>query len=170
MLRNNAPSSIKDSRALVKPDPLLPIPISIIIASIFTVYPVSASWSIWRPEFMLMLTLFWVMSQPKWCGVWFAFFIGFLTDLMLDSHIGTHAFVFVLLTFTARFLTRNKRILTFPSRWIIATIVVFLNFVLFFLFHRMSGNIVPLWFWSPIIPSILAWPFICILLKRWRGA
>ncbi len=169
MPRNNASSSISDSRALVKPDPLLPIPVSILIASIFTVYPMSSSVSIWRPEFMLMLTLFWVMSQPKWCGVWFAFVIGIIADLMLDSHLGTHAFVYVLLTFAARFLTRNKRMLTFPSRWIIAAIVIFLNFVLLFLFHRMSGNIVPLWFWSPIIPSILAWPVICFLLKRWHG-
>ena len=170
MPRNNASSSITDSRSLVKPDPLLPIPISLVVGSVLTVYPVSSSMSIWRPEFMLLLTLFWVMSQPKWCGVWFAFVVGFMTDLMLDSHLGTHIFVFVLLTFAARFLTRNKRILTFPSRWIIATIVIFLNFVLLFLFYRMNGNIVPLWFWSPIIPSILVWPLICIVLKRWRGA
>ncbi len=170
MLRNNASSSLKDSRALVSPDPLLPIPISIVIGSVLTVYPMASSWSIWRPEFMLMLTLFWVMNQPKWCGVFFAFLIGFVTDLMLDSHLGTHAFVYVLLTFAVKFFTRNKRILTFPSRWIIATVVIFLSSVILFLFHRMSGNIVPLWFWSSIIPSILTWPLICFLLKRWRGA
>jgi rod shape-determining protein MreD len=170
MLRNNAPKSLNDSRGLVKSDPLLPIPISLLIASVLTVYPMSSSLSIWRPEFMLMLTLFWVMNQPKWCGVWFAFVIGFMTDLILDSHLGSHAFVFVLLTFAATFLTRNKRMLTFPSRWIIAAIVIFFNFVVFFLFNRMSGNIVPLWFWSPIIPSILAWPLICFLLKRWGRA
>lgn len=170
MPRNNASSLITDRRALVKPDPLLPIPMSILAASILTVYPMASSWSIWRPEFMLLLTLFWIVSQPKWCGIWFAFFIGFITDLMLDSHLGIHAFVYVFLIFAARFLTRNRRMLTFSSRWIIAVVVIFLNFFLFFLFHRMSGNIVSLWFWSPIIPSILAWPVICFLLKRWRGA
>ncbi len=170
MPRNNASSSISDSRALVKPDPMLPIPISIVVASVLIAYPIPPSWSIWRPEFMLLLTLFWVMNQPKWCGVWFAFFVGIITDLMLDSHLGTHAFVFVLLTFLARFLTRNRRILTFLSLWIIASIVIFVDLILFFLFQRMTGNVVPLWFWSPLIPSILMWPVICFFLKRWRGA
>jgi hypothetical protein len=40
MLRNNVSSSISDSRSLIKPDPMLPIPISIVVASMLIAYPI----------------------------------------------------------------------------------------------------------------------------------
>ncbi len=169
MLHNKSQTSVFDTRALLKPDPMLPIPISILITAVLIAYPVSPSWNVWRPEFMLLITLYWVMNQPKWCGVWFAFLVGMTTDLILGSHLGLHAFVYVLLTFSARFLTRNRRMLTYLSLWIIASIVVFLDLVLLFLYQRMIGNVVQLWFWSPLIPSILVWSVICFFLKRWKG-
>ncbi|AXI03089.1 rod shape-determining protein MreD [Aquirhabdus parva] len=169
MSRNNPSSSIKDSRSLSKPDPMLPIPVSLLIGTILTVYPVPYTWLAWRPELMLMLTLFWVMVQPKWCGIWFAFFVGLLTDFMLDSQLGLHAFVFVVLSFLAKFFMRNKRMLTFLNLWIISTVAVLSNLILLFIFQRISGNVLSLWFWGPLLPSIIVWPLIYTFLKRWRG-
>ncbi len=169
MSRNNSPSSIKDGRSIGKPDPLLPIPMSLLIGVILTVYPVPYAWLTWRPEFMLMLTLFWVMVQPTWCGIWFAFFVGLLTDFMLDSQLGLHALVFVVLSFLAKFFMRHKRMLTFLNLWIISTIAVLANLMILFIFQRMSGNIVSFWFWGPLLPSIVIWPLIYTCLKRWRG-
>ncbi len=168
MLHNKGQTSAFDTRELLKPDAMLPIPISIVIGSVLIAYPVSPAWNVWRPEFMLLLVLYWVMNQPKWCGVWFAFLVGITTDLLLDSHLGLHGFAYVLLMFSARFLTINRRVLTYFSLWIIASIVVFMDLVLSFLYQRMMGNVVQLWFWSPLIPSILMWPVICFFLKRWR--
>jgi rod shape-determining protein MreD len=169
MSRNKSQTSVFNTQALLKPDAMLPIPISIAVGTLLIAYPVAPALNIWRPEIMLLIVLYWVMHQPKWCGVWFAFLTGITTDLMLDSHLGLHAFVFVLLTFSARYLTRNRRVLTYTSLWIIASIVVFMDLVLFFLYQRMTGNAVQLWFWSPLLPSILMWPVICFLLKRWKG-
>jgi len=168
MSRNNASGSIQD-RALGKPDPLLPIPVSLLIGGLLTVYPLPYSWMAWRPELMLMLTLFWVLLQPKWCGVWFAFIVGILTDFLLDSPLGEHALVFVIVTFLARFLTRNKRMLTFGNVWIIAGASVLVSLMMLFVFQRITGNVLSLWFWGPLIPSILVWPILYTFLKRWRA-
>ena len=169
MSRNNASGSIQD-RALGKPDPLLPIPVSLLIGGLLTVYPLPYGWMAWRPELMLMLTLFWVLLQPKWCGVWFAFIVGILTDFLLDSPLGEHALVFVIVTFLARFLTRNKRMLTFGNVWIIAGASVLVSLMMLFVFQRITGNVLSLWFWGPLIPSILVWPILYTFLKRWRAS
>ncbi|RYZ80374.1 MAG: rod shape-determining protein MreD, partial [Moraxellaceae bacterium] len=66
-------------------DPLIAIVISIIIASVLMVYPLPYAVAAWRPLFFLLLTLFWVLCQPAWCGIWFAFFLGLASDLMLDA-------------------------------------------------------------------------------------
>jgi len=53
-------------------DPLFIIVVSIIICSILVVYPMSYVFAGWRPVYMFMIMLFWVLCQPTWCGVWFA--------------------------------------------------------------------------------------------------
>jgi rod shape-determining protein MreD len=68
-------------RAAKQRDPLFPIIFSVIIASVLMVYPLSYALSGWRPLFMMMVMLFWVLCQPTWSGIWFAFAVGIFTDL-----------------------------------------------------------------------------------------
>ena len=87
-------------------DPLIAIIVSVIICSILIVYPLSYAVSGARPLFMLLVMLFWVMCQPTWCGIWFAFGTGIFADLLVDAPLGMNALSFVIITFVARFLTR----------------------------------------------------------------
>jgi len=48
-------------RAAKQRDPLFPIIFSVIIASVLMVYPLSYALSGWRPLFMMMVFLFWVL-------------------------------------------------------------------------------------------------------------
>ena len=59
-------------------DPLWMIIISIVIGSILMVYPIAYEHQDGDHPLMLMMTmLFWILYQPVWCGVWFAFGMGF---------------------------------------------------------------------------------------------
>ena len=69
-------------------DPLWIIVVSIIIGSILVVYPMSYALAGWRPLYMFLIMLFWVLCQPTWCGIWFAFTMGLFTDLLLDAPLG----------------------------------------------------------------------------------
>ncbi|MGM7375827.1 rod shape-determining protein MreD, partial [Acinetobacter baumannii] len=66
---------------------------------VLMIYPLSYDISGWRPLIMLMIMLFWVVCQPTWCGVWFAFGMGIFTDLLLDAPLGLNALSFVIVTF-----------------------------------------------------------------------
>ncbi|WP_374663275.1 rod shape-determining protein MreD [Acinetobacter sp.] len=150
-------------------DPLFPIIFSVVIASVLIVYPLSYDISGWRPLFMLMVMLFWVLCQPTWCGVWFAFGTGLFVDLLVDAPLGMNALSFVLIAFTARFLTRERRILTFSNLWIIASIAVLAHLFFVWIAQVMSG--VHFSFarhWQPLLSSILLWPVLYYLLKKWR--
>ena len=150
-------------------DPLFAIIISVIMASALMVYPLSYELSGWRPLFMLMITLFWVLCQPTWCGVWFAFGTGLFVDLLVDAPLGMNALSFVLITFIARFLTRERRILTFGNLWIISSIAILAHLFFIWIAQVMSG--VHFSFarhWQPLLSSVLLWPVIYYLLKKWR--
>ncbi|MCW8038914.1 rod shape-determining protein MreD [Acinetobacter entericus] len=150
-------------------DPLFAIIISVIMASALMVYPLSYELSGWRPLFMLMITLFWVLCQPTWCGVWFAFGTGLFVDLLVDAPLGMNALSFVLITFIARFLTRERRILTFSNLWVISSIAILAHLFFIWIAQVMSG--VHFSFarhWQPLLSSVLVWPVIYYLLKKWR--
>ena len=50
-------------------DPFVVIVISIIIASVLMIYPLSYPIAAWRPLFMLLIMLYWSLCQPNWCGI-----------------------------------------------------------------------------------------------------
>lgn len=150
-------------------DPLIAIVLSVIICSVLIGYPLSYAVSGARPLFMLLVVLFWVMCQPTWCGIWFAFGTGIFTDLLVDAPLGMNAFSFVVITFVARFLTRERRILTFGNLWAISFLAVLAHLFITWIAQIMGG----LQFsiarhWQPLLSSILVFPLIYFVLKKWR--
>lgn len=151
-------------------DPLIAIVLSVILASVFMVYPVSYFLSGWRPAFMLLIMLFWVMCQPAWCGVWFAFLVGIFTDLLMEYPLGLNAMSFVLIAFFARFFTRERRIMTQTNLWMIAIIAIAFHLLLMWLLLVMAGNEMGiLRHWQALLSSVLIWPVVYWSLKKWRA-
>ena len=143
-------------RAAKQRDPLFPIIFSVIIASVLMVYPLSYAISGWRPLFMMMVMLFWVLCQPTWSGIWFAFAVGIFTDLLLDTPLGLNALSFVLITFVSRFLTRERRIMTFANIWVIATLAVVAHLFITWIAQIMIGAQFSLArHWQPLLSSVL---------------
>lgn len=150
-------------------DPLIAIIVSVIICSVLIVYPLSYAISGVRPLFMLLVVLFWTMCQPTWCGIWFAFATGIFTDLLVDAPLGMNALTFVIITFIARFLTRERRILTFANLWVISFLAVLAHLVMIWMVQIMGG----LQFsiarhWQPLVSSVLVFPIIYFVLRKWR--
>ncbi|SDB92880.1 rod shape-determining protein MreD [Acinetobacter boissieri] len=156
-------------KPLRKKDPLLVIVFTVIIASVFTIYPLSYDISAWRPFILMLVMLFWVLCQPTWCGVWFAFGLGVFYDLLIDAPLGQNAAAFVLVAFITRYFIREKRILTFLNLWFIS-ILATVGYVVFIWLLQTLGSVdYPLMRrWPPIISSLLCWPLIYYMLKRWR--
>lgn len=150
-------------------DPLFPIILSVVIASVLTVYPLSYDISGWRPAFMFMVMLFWVMCQPTWCGVWFAFATGLFVDLLIDAPLGLNALSFVSVTFFARYFTRERRVLTFANLWVIVILAITVHIAFIFILQILWGmNFQLARHWQPLLSTILVWPILYYLLKKWR--
>lgn len=150
-------------------DPLMMIVVSLLLASVLTVYPVAYAWAAWRPLFMLLVMMFWLVYQPKWCGVWFAFSIGLSCDLLLDYPLGQHGLSFVLIAFLLRYLTRERRVLQPLLMWWFVLALSFLHVLLMFMLQKMFGEGVSLAHWLPFLSTVLVWPVVYNLLKRWRA-
>ncbi|EXA66679.1 rod shape-determining protein MreD [Acinetobacter baumannii 348935] len=113
--------------------------------------------------------LFWVLCQPTWCGIWFAFATGIFIDLLLDAPLGLNALSFIIIAFVARFLTRERRILTFANLWVITTIAILAHLMIIFFAQISTG--VQFSFarhWIPMLTSVIIWPVLYYFLRKWR--
>ena len=156
-------------RAESNRDPLIAIIVSVIVCSVLMVYPLSYAVSGARPLFMLLLMLFWVMCHPTWCGIWFAFATGMFTDLLVDAPLGMNALSFVLITFIVRFLTRERRIMTFGNLWVISFLAVMAHLFVIWIAQTMGGLQFSITrHWQPLLSSVLVFPVMYFMLKKWR--
>lgn len=151
-------------------EPMWAIIISVVLASIITIYPFSYALSAWRPTIMLLVMLYWVMCQPAWCGVWFALLLGLFTDLLTEIPLGVNGFCFIVIAFTCRYLTREKRVMTMANLWLIACMAE-LGYLLFLwlILAMLAQDLSVVRHWTPLFSSILAWPILYYGLKRWRA-
>jgi len=84
---------------------------SLLAAYIVDVLPWSGAWLLARPDFVLIVLLFWAINEPRAVGQGAAFFVGLLMDVSDSMLLGQHAFAYVLAVYAAQVF--RVRILSF---------------------------------------------------------
>ncbi|BBO99819.1 rod shape-determining protein MreD [Sulfuriferula nivalis] len=88
------------------------ITISLILALAFNLLPWSVDYLWLRPDFLLLVLLFWLIYQPARVGLGAAWALGLLVDLTDGSILGQHALAYAVTTFALMLLQR--RMFNFP--------------------------------------------------------
>lgn len=84
---------------------------SLLGAYLLSVLPWSGTWLLARPDFVLIVLLFWAVHEPRSVGQGIAFTMGLLMDVSDSMLLGQHAFAYVVAVYGAQVL--RVRILSF---------------------------------------------------------
>ena len=84
---------------------------SFVAAYLLMLLPWSGAWLAARPDFLLLVLLFWALHQPNSIGQGVAFFAGMLMDVSDSMLLGQHALAYVIAVYGAQVL--RVRILSF---------------------------------------------------------
>jgi rod shape-determining protein MreD len=84
---------------------------SLVIAFLLSILPWSGTWLLARPDFVVLVLLFWSLHEPRSIGQGVAFALGLLMDVSDSMLLGQHAFAYVIAIFGGQVL--RVRILTF---------------------------------------------------------
>lgn len=84
---------------------------SLVFAYFLAVLPWSGNWLLSRPDFVLIVLIFWTVHEPQAIGQGMAFAIGLLMDVSDSMLLGQHALAYVAAVFGAQVL--RVRILSF---------------------------------------------------------
>lgn len=138
-----------------------------IIAMVLEIAPWPAGLQSFKPAWLVLILMYWVLSIPTKVSIGSAFILGVIWDLVLGSILGVHALV---LSVFAYLIAINHLILRNMSLWMQSILVILFIFVLRLgiflielLLHSAYFN------WQEIFGAIasgLLWPWIFLLLRK----
>lgn len=142
-----------------------------ILATIITaMYLRIAPWPDWfaimNPDWILLSLIYWTMAVPERFGIFHAWAIGLLTDVLTGNLFGQHSFAYSLVSYLC--LVMHKRLRQFPifqQEWFIFLFLLSSQLILYWLQNIESRGSLGLNFWLPLITGTLCWPLVYKILR-----
>jgi rod shape-determining protein MreD len=140
---------------------------SILGAYLLSILPWSGAWLLARPDFVLIVLVFWTIHEPRGIGQGMAFMLGLLVDVSDSMLLGQHALAYVVAVFGAQVL--RVRILTFhlPEQTLhVLGLTVPASLVTLALNMLLGANF-PGWAYlvSPVLTALLWGPVSMVLFS-----
>lgn len=66
----------------------------LLCAVLLQLMPVAGGWFLWKPNFLLLVMITWILYFPEQYGIEFSVLVGLMADLLFGSALGYHVFVF----------------------------------------------------------------------------
>jgi rod shape-determining protein MreD len=148
----------------MRPVNITTVLLTLIVALTFQLYPWSGQGVILRPDFLLVVTLYWVIRAPYLINVGLAWFAGLIVDLSTGSLLGQHALAFGFAAFLA--LLYQRRLVLF-NRWqltvyIFALLITERAIVLMLKLFADYDNPGLSYFW-PVVTSLILWQLMVLM-------
>lgn len=150
--------------------PVIALPVSLFVAFVLAVVPLPPALAYWRPEFVTLVLIFWVLNAPGIVGIWAGFFLGVLLDVLFGTPFGVHALVLAMVAWMVRW---SWRWVTVFSLWQTSGLVLVVVFASLIVKRILLGIVATppdsLLYWLPALGSALLWPTVFVSLRRLTG-
>jgi len=142
------------------------IVLSFIVALSLTIVPMPDWAAPLRPEWVVVVLIFWCLAVPQRVSVGTAWFCGLLLDVLRGAVLGQHALTLSLVAYVT--IKLHRRIRVYP-RWqqsLAVLALVLLHQLPLFWVNGMMGVSGQDWsYWLPALSSALLWPIVYPLLR-----
>ena len=143
--------------------------LTLLAGLILAVMPMSIGLQAWRPEWALIITLYWVIALPHRVNIGTCFVMGLATDILLGSTLGIHA---AACSFTAYvFAAHYNRIRNFTlsqQALLVLLMVMVERSVVYLVEYYVNNAVMPRSYFFPALSSAIVWPWLFLLLRKIR--
>jgi len=143
---------------------------TLVLAALFTVLPLPLWLEAYRPEWVALVVIYWVVALPDRIGLFSAWIAGFFMDVLEGSLLGLNALALALVTYLALSLYQRMRMFTAIQQSSTILILVGIHQLLsFWVLTANSQNTAPnLIFMISALSSAIIWPFVFLGLRYIR--
>jgi rod shape-determining protein MreD len=128
---------------------------SFILSFMLDIIPLPGNFIFLRPEFTLVVLIYWVLYLPRDYNIGLGFIVGIFLDLLSGTVLGEHAIIFVLISYFLALFHRQIRFYSVAQQMLmILGLIVFDKTILLAMGH-FSGEKVPLFFY--LLSILVSW-------------
>jgi len=143
--------------------------LTFIIAMMLMLMPLPDWAQAYRPEWLMLVLIYWCMALPNKVGVGIAWILGLCVDVIQGALLGQHAIGFVITAYIA--IRFHQRVRNYPlhqqSLFVGMILLPYMSISLWIL--GILGEDPKSWlYWAPVVTSILIWPWIYLVMRAIR--
>lgn len=136
---------------------------------VLMVMPMPAELDIFRPDWVTLVLLYWVLALPHRVNIGTALVLGVLSDILLGSVLGVHALGMVVVTYFAARHFQRFRNFSIPQQAVLIAFLILLKRMLVFQANVFihDAEFTASYFW-PALTSAVFWLWLFPLLRKIR--
>ncbi|HEX4242693.1 MAG TPA: rod shape-determining protein MreD [Steroidobacteraceae bacterium] len=147
----------------------VPVALSALVALALSVIPLPPALDAFRPDFLVLVVLYWSIESPRAGGLTLAFVAGLALDVIRGVVLGQHALALTLMSAWAMNLRLRIRVFSVMSQCLtIFALLTGYQFILFWVDGATGNPVTAFGRWlAPLIGALL-WPLFVAILGRMR--
>ncbi|KFZ37828.1 rod shape-determining protein MreD [Shewanella mangrovi] len=142
---------------------------SLLVGLLFELMPVPDIVLPFRPDWLLLILIYWSMALPHRYNILTAFVMGTLLDVLLGAHLGIRSLAYSLAIYLIVLNFQRLRTYSFLQQTVLVGIVLciyhLIVFWLQFLLEHATFSAELLW---PTVSSMILWRWVFWVLRRIR--
>ena len=147
----------------------MPVVLCFVAALMLAISPMPEWAAPYRPDWVALTLIYWVMIAPRTYSVGSAWIIGLVLDVAQGTLLGQHALALCLVAYiTVKF---HLQLRVFPLSQMTATVFALLalyQFILFWINGVAGFNAAAATYWGPVISGTLVWPLLSMFFGTIR--
>lgn len=132
--------------------------LSLLVAFVCLLFPWSGLALTLRPDFMLLVIIFWLLRAPNQCSVGTAWFMGLWVDLATGGIFGQYALAYTVTTFFAVIYQRRLVLFNSTQQLVYVFSLLFMSQLILLILKTFAGKEFLGWsYFLPSITGVLVW-------------
>lgn len=138
--------------------------LSLFLAFIFLLFPWSGIALTLRPDFMLLVIIFWLLRAPNQCSVGTAWFVGLLVDLATGGIFGQYALAYTITAFIAVIYQRRLVLFNSTQQLVYVFALLLTSQLVLLILKTFAGKEYLGWaYFLPSLTGVLIWQIAVLL-------
>jgi rod shape-determining protein MreD len=145
--------------------------VTMAFAAFLTILPLPGWLQVAWPYWMALTMIYWCLETQGRITLGLGFAVGLVLDLLAGSLLGLHALSLVIVIYLVNRFRARLRFFP-PWQQALSVFAILMNdrVILLWIITLRGDPLPSLDFWLPPLVSTLVWPWLFIVLDRFRGA
>ncbi|AWB58976.1 rod shape-determining protein MreD [Colwellia sp. Arc7-D] len=143
--------------------------LTFLVALMASIMPLPLSVDAFRPDWVLVVLLYWCLALPSRVNVISAWVMGFILDVLLGSTLGVHAGAMAISVYiVAGNFQKIRNFSVWQQALIVGVLSALYHLIVFWLQRFLTDAVFLPSYLYPVFTTIILWPWAFLLLRKIR--